>query len=534
MSTLTSLRILLAPILLHATLVAVIVADASAALAAEPLRARDLYVPGELVVKVRPEGRIAELADLDARFLVDAAEAIFPSATSDLGSVYRLRVQADTDLWHMALEYARHPMVAYAEPNMRAWLTAPPNDPLLPTQYNLHNVGQTGGVRDADVDAAEALRLYIDNPPVYEPVVAVLDTGVELDHPDLFGRLLGGFDFLDDDDDPSDTDGHGTGTASIVAAQLDNAEGIAGLCPNCAIRPVRVGSWVVHFGAVEVAEGIVHAADPTQGAADVISMSLGGTCSDLWTDAVDYAFDQDVLMVAAAGNYTLVVVYPAAYPRVMAVGATDHRDAVPWWVPRIGTIDVHAPGVGVPVAKRFASYGHMTGTSSATPHVAATAALLRGQNPGLTAREIRQIIGDSADEKGGFLSRYLRLNTHQAMLRAQSPPASPFDPPHESCQFIPLSAARRAAVGRMVADVDDSTQGSLALRDVLHRHRIQIGALVTVNPELTKLALEVADAADGAAAGTGALRRFLEALSVYGSADLRADLQPVVNALRAL
>jgi len=532
MPTPTCLRLFLVPILLLGSLVAVAGADPTNAPAAEPRRASDLYVPGELVVKVRPERHIAELADLNARFLVQSAEAIFPSATSDLRHIYRLKVGAGTDLWHMALQYARHPSVAYAEPNMRAWLAARPNDPLLSTQYNLHNIGQTGGVRDADVDAAEALRFYIDNPPIYEPVVAVLDTGVELDHPDLVGHLLSGIDFLDDDDDPSDTYGHGTGTASIVAAQLHNAEGIAGLCPNCMIRPVRVGSFVVHFGSVEVAEGIFYAADPTQGAADVISMSLGGTCSDLWTDAVDYAFDQDVLMVAAAGNYTLVVVYPAAYPRVMAVGATDDRDQVPLWVPVIGRIDMYAPGVGVPVAERFASYANMTGTSSATPHVAGTAALLRGQNPSLTARQIRQIIGDSADEKGGILNRYWRLNSHQAILRAQNPPASPIDPPHENCQVIPLPATQRAAVDRVVAKVDSAHRG-LALREVLHRHRIQIGALVTVNPGLTQLALEVADAAKVTPAGTDALRRFLETLSVYGNADLRADLQLMVSALEA-
>jgi subtilisin family serine protease len=542
MSTPTCVRLPLAPSALLGALVAVIAADTTSARAARVtpgstaaarVRAADLYVPGELIVKVRPEGRIAELADLNARFLVESARAVFPSATSDLGHIYRLKVKADTDLWHMALQYARHPSVVYAEPNMRAWLTAPPSDPLVSTQYNLHNTGQTGGVVDADVDAAEARRFYNAHPPAYDPVVAFLDTGVELDHPDLAGHLLSGFDFLGDDDDPSDTDGHGTGTASIVGAGLDNAEGISGLCPNCMIRPVRVGSWVVHFGSAEVAEGIVYAADPAQGGADVISMSLGGTCSDLWTDAVDYAFSQDVLLVAAAGNYTVVVVYPAAYPRVVAVGATDDRDEVPLWVPRIGTIDLYAPGVDVPVAERSASYGKMTGTSAATPHVAGTAALLRGQNPGLSAREIRQIIVDSADKKGGLLSRHLRLNTYRAMLRAQSPPASPIDPPHESCQILPLSAAQRAAVDRMVAGVDDRSHGSLALPHVLHRHRIQIGALVTVNPELTRRALDVANVASVTTAETDGLRGFLEALSVYGNADLRADLRPIVDALKS-
>ena len=98
--------------------------------------------------------------------------------------------------------------------------------------------------------------------------------------------------------------------------------------------------------------------------------------------------------------------------------------------------------------------------------------------------------------------------------------------------MIPFPVTQRAAVDRVVAKVDSAHRG-LALREVLDRHRIQIGALVTVNPELTQLAVEVADAANVPRAETDTLRRFLEMLSVYGNADLRAELQPVVSALTA-
>jgi hypothetical protein len=228
-------------------------------------------------------------------------------------------------------------------------------------------------------------------------------------------------------------------------------------------------------------------------------------------------------MVAAAGTYTFVVVYPAAYPRVMSIGATDDRDEVPWWVPRLGPIDLHAPGDAVPVAERFASYGVMTGTSSATPHVAATAGLLLGQNPGLTAGESRRILVTSADTKGRLLNRFQRLNAHRAMLRAESPPNSPIDPPHESCQLLPLSAARRAAVDRLLDEAHPS------LRRTLHRHRIQVGALVTANPGLARLVIDVARAGRPTPAATRALRGFLRALSALGSADLQADLQPTMR-----
>ena len=131
------------------------------------------------------------------------------------------------------------------------------------------------------------------------------------------------------------------------------------------------------------------------------------------------------------------------------------------------------------------------------------------------------------------MNRYLRLNSHGAILRAQNPPPNPVVPPHENCELIPLSASQRAAVGRVVARVDYSHRG-FSLRDVLRRHRIQIGALVTVNLELTQLALDVANTANATPADTDAPRRFLETVSLYGNSDLRADLQPVVSALQAL
>lgn len=451
--------------------------------------APDLVIPGEMVVKLKPGFEIAALAELNNLFAVAAIERLFPNASDSFAQIYRLKLDPASDVWHVALAYAEHPAVAYAEPNMRAWLTGGPNDPLVSTQWNLHNVGQTGGAPDADVDAREAGAFYLEHPPVYDPVVAILDTGVDYNHPDLAAAMLPGYDFLGDDADPMDMEGHGTGTASIVGAGINNGVGLAGLCPNCSILPVRVGAWVVHFGSIEVAEGIMYAANPAQGNADIISMSLGGTCSDLWTDAVDYAHDQDVFMVAAAGNYTLVVVYPAAYPRVMAAGATDHYDDVPWWVPILGAIEMYAPGVDVPVADLGNGYDTMTGTSSATPHLAATAGLLLGQNPNLTVPELRQIIINTGDEKGSFLNRYYRLNTFQAILQADSPPGNPYDPGHEQCQIIPL-APQRAAFEQAVADFDARLTGQ-PLATLLQRHRLQIAALLMANSDLFEHALSV-------------------------------------------
>lgn len=488
--------------------------------------ADELVVPGEMVVKLKNNFQVSALTTLNDQFKVDSIEPVFPAATDSLAQIYRLKVAADADVWSMALAYAQHPAVAYAEPNLRAWLfpSIEARDPLLRRQWNLNNVGQTGGTPDADVDAREAAVYYIQNPPVYNPVVAVLDTGVDYNHPDLAAAMLPGYDFVSDDADPMDTNGHGTGTSSIIGARYNNGIGIAGLCPNCSILPVRVGTWVVHFGSIEVAEGIFYAADPQQGNADIISMSLGGTCSDLWTDAVDYAYGQDVFMVAAAGNYTVVVVYPAAYPRVMVAGATDHNDDIPWWVPSIGSIDMYAPGVDVPVADWGGSYDTMTGTSSATPHIAATAALLLGQNPALTTPDMRQIIVNTGDQIGNFLFPHSRLNVAQAIVLADTPPANPYNPPHEDCAAIPIGPYR-AAFAQAVNQLD-AQLGGQPLADLLQRHRIQIGALLMTNADLLQLAQDVTK-------DTTVWASLLSGLAGKANPDLRYDLLNLLSTLPA-
>ena len=223
-------------------------------------------------------------------------------------------------------------------------------------------------------------------------IVAVVDTGVRSAEPDLAGRLIAGYDFVEDDTIPNDEAGHGTTVATTIAANRSDGTGVAGVCPGCRVMPVRVLGADGVGSISNVALGIVYAVD--HGAA-IINLSLGSSAgSQVEADAVAYAVAHDVLVVAAAGNQgTTARFYPAAYPGVVSVGAVDYVDRrISWstygsWVAMVapgcvqGRTSVDAGGV--------AQYGAVCGTSFASPQVAGTAGLLKSRTPGATAAAMR-------------------------------------------------------------------------------------------------------------------------------------------------
>ena len=232
--------------------------------------------------------------------------------------------------------------------------------------------------------------------------VAVIDTGVDANHPDLAGQVLPGGDLVDGTEGTAtDPNGHGTHVAGTIAALTGNGLGVSGIAPDAKILPVRVlgpdGSGYLSTAA----SGVIYAADH---GADVINLSLSATVqTDAMTNAVAYARSRNVVVVAAAGNARSQgspVSYPAADPGVIAVAATDSADNPATYSNRGGYVDVAAPGTSIASTFPGASYRRMSGTSMAAPHVAAVAALVKAYDKSLSPDRIEQVIESSSVDLG--------------------------------------------------------------------------------------------------------------------------------------
>jgi thermitase len=282
-----------------------------------------------------------------------------------------------------------------------------PNDPFFDKEWALQRVGAACAWQHTTGSA--------------DVTVAIVDSGVDMKHPDLVDRLRDdGHDFVSNDDDPSDENGHGTNVAGIVAATLNNNQGGVGLAPGVMILPVRVMNAKGFGSDRAIARGVRYAADK---GAKVINLSLGATLtigadteSDQVISAIRYAQDKGALVVVAAGND--FVPLPNAIvgennPDALIVAATDEDDVKADFSNSGAWIGIAAPGVhilstmptyevyltsaAVPSDERFEqNYDYMSGTSQATPMVSAMAALLFSAHPDWDARQVAAAIKEHA------------------------------------------------------------------------------------------------------------------------------------------
>ena len=228
-------------------------------------------------------------------------------------------------------------------------------------------------------------------------VVAVVDSGVSSSHPDLQGKLLQGYDFLNSDGEPEDDIGHGTAVAGIIAAAGDDEVGIAGVALEARVLPVKVGS--VDGAPISVlAQGIIWAVD--QGA-DVVNISLvADQTSVALQDALRYAYDSGVPVVTAAGNEPDAVTYPGAYEEAITVGASTFWGTLTDFSTRENRVDLIAPGASVLAPWWSEAEGDtwtsVTGTSFAAPMVSGTIALLLSIDSDLTIEEVRGLLQGNA------------------------------------------------------------------------------------------------------------------------------------------
>ena len=255
-------------------------------------------------------------------------------------------------------------------------------------------------------------------------IVAVVDSGVTPGGLDGFANLLTGWDFIGEDDDASDDDAlasglaHGTHVAGTIAQRTDNLEGVAGIAPGVSVLPVRVMHYDEPSGAVwgdsaDIADGIIWAADH---GAQVINLSIGSTVrSDLVADACAYAFENGIFISASSGNDGALdgVLYPAALPSVFAVGAVGRAHTVTAYSNQGPQLDLVAPGgesqedrdgdghddgvVQESITMSGWRYVFTQGTSMASPHVAAAAALLV-QRGWVRPEAIAEVLIHTADD----------------------------------------------------------------------------------------------------------------------------------------
>jgi len=218
---------------------------------------------GEILVKFKEGTSAKAIEEMKGKSPGTSMEKLGPL------DVYRIKLPKGTSVDQALAEYSQSALVEYAEANYEVKALQVPNDPSYVEQWGLNNTGQNGGTAGADISAEEAWDIQTGSS---ETIVAVIDTGVQIDHPDLAGRFVDGYDFVNRDSDPSDDHGHGTFCTGIIAANSNNEAGVAGINWNAKIMPLKVLDAGGAGDYANVAEAVTYAAD---NGADVISLSLG-------------------------------------------------------------------------------------------------------------------------------------------------------------------------------------------------------------------------------------------------------------------
>jgi thermitase len=340
-------------------------------------RDRSHYVEHEVVVRFSPRPAPAEVAKL--------LKEVDGKIKRDFGNAMMIKSKSLTTKQLMK-RFAEHPDSVYAEPNFLLLPNRVPNDTYYKVyQWNLPLIGmeQSWEVTQGRSDV----------------IVAVVDTGIDLNHPEFQGKLVGGYNVIADNKIPQDDNGHGTHVAGVIAAKTNNGDGIAGMSWYSKLMPIKAIGADGSGTAFDIAQGIHWATD--HGAA-VINLSVGNyTSSAALQEACRYAFDRNVVLVAASGNdATNQPSYPAAYKEVLSIAAVDHERRRADFSNFGEYVDVAAPGVDIPSTYIYSDYAALSGTSMACPHVAALASLIRSVQPGMKNTDVMQLIRRSATDLG--------------------------------------------------------------------------------------------------------------------------------------
>ena len=393
-------------------------------------------------------------------------QSIILSGNKKKKDTYILNFESNQNIDHLIKQYKNSNLFEYVEPDFigvgggkKIKLQSIPNDTYFSRQYGLYNDGTfslSSATNDADIDMDLGWDIEQGDQSI---IVAVLDSGIKLDHPEFSGRLwtnpnetlngidddnngyiddINGLDFANNDDDPTDDHGHGTNVTGIIGANSNNNLGYSGVDWNCKLMIGKIldennsgyYSWWT--------DGIYYAVD---NGAKVINMSVGGSgFSSYMKDAIDYAYNNGVTVVACMMNENNnTTFYPAGYQNTIAVGATnpnDERSAPFFWSTTSGSnygnhIDVVAPGnyiYGLDHQSDTNYNFYWGGTSQAAPLVTGLSSLLLAQDADKTPDDIRSIIRSTAEDQLGNISEdisgfdiyygYGRVNAYEALLQS--------------------------------------------------------------------------------------------------------------------
>jgi thermitase len=281
--------------------------------------------------------------------------------------------------------------VEYVEQEVQYSYLQTVNDILYPYQRTSFN----------SIRAEEAWDVY---KPQKRPIVAIIDSGIDMNHPDLKSLIVKPYNAMSPGQPPYDDIGHGTHVAGIVSALTNNKIGVASLSKGVSIMPVKVGDQYT-LSSIDIAHGIYYAVD---NGANIINISIGGGYSQYIEEACNYAYEKGVLVVAAAGNESTSDPsgsYPAAHNNVLAVAAYDSStNAIADFSNYGDWVSIAAPGVDI-LSTIPGGYYNLDGTSMAAPMVTSLAAMLKSQDPTLTSNQIRWMIEYSS-------APYVNYNRH--------------------------------------------------------------------------------------------------------------------------
>ncbi len=501
------------------------------------------HEPGEIILRTKPGTTLSSEAgsivkDFGAKVLYefDTPKDIHKS---DAGEFLHLKLPAGVSVAEAMAAMAKDDRVAFAEPNntyglpetfegegAQAQGQAITNDPKIGELYGLHNTGQTGGKDDADIDAPEAWATHTGrNQANGGTLLAVIDTGIDYNHPDLKdnmwknpGEIAGdgidndgngviddvyGYNAYADSGDPMDGHSHGTHCAGTIAAKGNNEVGVAGVNHDANLMAVKIFSDSGSTSAAAIIRGIQYS---TKMGARITSNSWGGGRAN---QGIESAFSESsALHLMAAGNSgsnnDARPHYPSSYEgdHIIAVAATDHNDQLARFSCYGATsVDIAAPGVNIMSTVNGGGYKSYSGTSMATPHVAGAALLVADANPGITNAELRERLLGGADAKDQLAGKVVtggRLNVANSIAQPENdtlPPALPRD-------FGAKSATPTSVVLGWTATGDDGWCGDATGYDV------RVSDRPIVEGEAAEGQVSFADAAQiqtGAAKETGQL-----------------------------